>query len=111
MWKIACRGTLFIGLLFASCSDKYSNIGGSLVDPRTTQGTLDTVTIKVSNSIAADSVITSGLGNGFSGFYRDPQIGAIKAQTYIEFSRTSDSESNRYAIFDSVTLVLRPNGN
>ena len=114
MWKIACIGALFFGLLFASCSDKYSNVGCNLVDPRTTQGVVDTVTIRVSNLIASDSVITSGREgreNGFSGVYRDPKVGFIQTRSFIEFSRTSDSESNRYANFDSVTLVLRPNGN
>jgi len=102
---------LLLGLLFASCSDNNFNVGGDLIDPRTTTGILDTVTIRVSNLLASDSVVTSGRGNGFSGKYHDPQIGIIQTQTYIEFSRTSDNEPNRYARFDSATLVLRPNGN
>ena len=111
MWKIACTGMLFFGLLFGSCTDNDYNVGGHLIEPYTTMGMLDTITIKVSNLVESDSVITSGKGNGFSGVYCDPQIGRIEARTYIEFSRTSGNESNRYATFDSVTLVLRPNGN
>jgi len=111
MWKNACRGMLFCGLLFVSCTNNDHHVGWNLIDPRTTTGILDTVTIRVSNLVASDSVVTSGRGNGFSGFYHDPLIGEIQAQTFIEFSRTSDSESNRYARFDSVTLVLRSNGN
>jgi len=72
---------------------------------------LDTVTIKVSNMIAADSVMTYGRGIAFSGRYADPQIGVVETKTYIEFSRAAESETDRYAQFDSVTLVLRPNGN
>ena len=85
-------------------------MGWYLVEPNTMSGMIDTVTIKVSNLIASDSVITSSKGNGFSGIYNDPQTGVIQTQTYIEFNRTIDSESNRYASFDSVTLVMRPNG-
>ncbi len=111
MWKIACTGLLFFGLLFSSCKNEEFNIGGYLVDPHTRIGMIDTVTIRVSNMIAADSVVTSNKALGFSGIYTDPQIGTVQTQTYVEFSRTTDSESDRYAKFDSVTLVLRPNGN
>jgi len=71
---------------------------------------IDTVTILVSNLIASDSINTYGRGTAFSGRYSDPQIGVITTKTYIEFSRTADNESDRYARFDSVMLVLRPNG-
>ena len=98
------------GFLFGSCSDESFTVGSYLVEPRTISGMIDTVTIKVSNMVAADSVITSGRGNGFSGAYYDAHTGVIETQTFIEFSRTMESENNRFAVFDSVTLVLRPNG-
>ena len=37
--------------------------------------------------------------------------GTVQTQTFIEFSNASTTEENKYARFDSVTLVLRPNGN
>jgi len=110
-WKIACTGMLFLGLLFGSCKNDNFDIGKHLVIPHTAAGMTDTITIRVSNLMVSDSVVTSGKMIGFTGAYDDPQTGAVQAQTYIEFSRTIDSESDRYAKFDSVTLVLRPNGN
>ena len=110
-WKIACTGMLFLGLLFGSCKNDDFSSGGYLVVSHITAGMIDTVTIKVTNLIAVDSVVTSGKSIGFTGAYHDPQIGSVQAQTYIEFNRTQDNETDRYAMFDSVTLVMRPNGN
>jgi len=100
-----------LGVVLNSCNDDGFKGFGYLVNPRTTVGMIDTITIRVSNMIASDSVPTLGKGTGLTGTYYDPQIGFMETKTYIEFSRTSDTESDRYARFDSVTLVLRPNGN
>ena len=109
-WRFACKGLLLLGLIFGACNsgDFYFP---HLVDSRTTEGVIDTVTIRVSNIAEADSVRTSGLGVGFSGMYHDPHIGLVETQTFIEFFRSDNSESDRFARFDSATLVLRPNGN
>jgi len=111
IWKIACTGMLFLGIALNSCNDDGFRNFNHLVNSHTGLGMIDTVTIKVSNMISADSVNTYGRGAAFSGTYSDPQIGDVVTKTYIEFTRTTDSESDRYARFDSVTLVLRPNGN
>ena len=111
IFKFACISALFSGLIWSSCKNEEFDLGRNLVLPHTTVGVIDTVTIKVSNLMVSDSVITSGLGIGFSGNYRDSYIGDIETRMFIEFERTEDSENNRYAIFDSVTLILRPNGN
>ena len=102
---------LFLGIALNSCNEEGFRNFSHLVDPHTELGMLDTVTVRVSNMIAADSIMTSGRGTAFSGVYSDPQIGVVSTKTYIEFTRTSDSETDRYAHFDSVMLVLRPNGN
>ena len=109
--KIACTSVLFMGLIFGSCNDENFEICSSCLDMHTVSGMLDTVTIKVSNLVAFDSVVTSSKEIGFCGIYRDPYIGKVRAQTYIEFSRTSENVNDRYATFDSIMLVLRPNGN
>ena len=111
MWKIACAGLVFLGVFFGSCKNNDFDVGWHLFDdPFTTTGMIDTVTIKVSNLVVSDSVITSNKGTGFSGEYYDQQTGSVQTRSYIEFTRTTDSESDRYAKFDSITLVLRPNG-
>jgi len=112
MWKIACTGMMFLGAIFSSCKTGNFDVGDYLIDgPYTTAGMIDTVTIKVSNLMVSDSVITSNKGTGFTGVYCDSQTGTIRTQSYIEFNRTSDNENNKFVLFDSVTLVLRPNGN
>jgi len=109
-WKLVSKGLLLLGLMFGACNDGEFYFP-HLVNPRTMEGVIDTVTIRVSNMAEADSVITSNLGVGFSGVYHDPYIGFLQAKTFIEFKRTENSESDRFARFDSVTLVLRTNGN
>ena len=108
--KIACAGMIFFGMLFSSCKNGNFDVGDHFFPPLTESGMIDTVTIKVSNLMVSDSVVTSGKGTGFSGTYYDPHIGTVRTHTYIEFNRTSDNESDKHARFDSVTLVLRPNG-
>ena len=111
IWKIACTGMLFLGIFFGSCKNNSFDVGDYFIgDPFSMQGMIDTVTIKVSNLVVSDSVVTSGKGTGFTGTYYDSHIGTIRTQTYIEFARTSDGESDRDARFDSVMLVLRPTG-
>ena len=111
IWKIACAGMIFFGMLFSSCNNGNFDVGDYLIGgPLTDIGMIDTVTIKVSTLVVSDSVGTLNKGIGFTGTYCDPHTGTIRTQSYIEFSRTTDSESDRYARFDSVMLVLRPNG-
>ena len=98
-------------LILSSCNDNEFGLGKHFVSPRVMKGIIDTVTVRVSTHVAADSVITSGRGIGFWGAYKDPYIGTIQTKSYIEFLRTQDIERERSARFDSITLILRPNGN
>ena len=113
MWRIVCVGLFFSGLLFNSCKSDDFRIGRNLVDPHVRIIRTDTITVRLSN-FAIDSMVTSGNRegwHGFAGYYDDPAIGKLSAQSYIEINRTQNSESNKYAYFDSVMLVFRPNGN
>ena len=113
--KIACAGLMFSCLLFCSCNNEGFTLGGNLADSHTAIGIIDTVTIRVSNLVESDSVVTSGTGTAFSGRYTDPYIGTIQTNVYLEFNDVSDYELNyetdKFAWFDSITLVMRPNGN
>ena len=114
MWKFVFAGLLFGGLLFSSCKNKDFYLGGNLVDAHVKIVMIDTLTVKLSN-LAIDSVVTSNnyrnKNIAFAGYYNDPEIGKLWAQSYIEFSRSTNSESNKNAYFDSIMLVLLPNGN
>jgi hypothetical protein len=113
MQKITCTGLLLLSLLF-SCKNENLNIGGYLVDSGVQIIMTDTLTVRLYN-IAIDSVLTSNnrnnTGIAFAGYYDDPEIGTLSAQSYIEFSKTTNNENNKYADFDSVMLVILPNGN
>ncbi|MDR1673352.1 MAG: DUF4270 domain-containing protein [Bacteroidales bacterium] len=110
MDKFAGTGLIFIVLLFCSCdSDSSSPMGGYLVSPSTRTVMVDTLSVKLS-VLAGDSVITSGKGVMFVGEYKDAWIGTSQARSFVEFSRTTTVETDNYPRFDSVTLVLCPNG-
>jgi hypothetical protein len=93
-----------------SCHNDDFGIGGYLMEPRMQVFMVDTPTVKVYN-IAMDSVITSNKGVAFAGRYNDPQIGRFTARTFVEFQKTQDTEADQGAMYDSVTLVLKPTGN
>ena len=113
MWRIAYTGLIIFCLLFSSCKNESFNIGTNLVEPSTKVFMTDTLTVKLSN-LAVDSVITSynrwNKNIAFAGYYNDRAIGKLHAQSYIEFNRTNNAENNAYAFFDSIMLVLIPNG-
>lgn len=113
MQKNACTSLLLLSLLICSCKNNALSIGDYLFDSPVRTVVTDTLTVRLFN-IAIDSVITSNRtnkGTAFAGFYDDPEIGTFYAQSYIEFNKTTDNETNIYADFDSVMLVLLPNGN
>ena len=80
---------LFIAILFGSCGNDNFENSPIIPQSHTTSGFIDTITIKVSNLVAFDSVVTSGREIGFSGLYYDQYIGSIKTQTYIRLGRLS----------------------
>jgi hypothetical protein len=108
-WKAACAGA-FLTLCWLTSCDRNSSLGNYLVEPHTRTVKVDTFSVQLS-VLAKDSIATSGKGVLFVGEYKDPMVGMSLAQSYIEFTKTTDSESNEYPRFDSVTLVLRPTGN
>lgn len=109
MFKV-CTAFLSIVCLMDSCHNDDFGIGGYLMDPRMQVFMVDTPTVKIYN-IAMDSVITSNKGVAFAGRYNDLQIGNFTARTFVEFQKTQDTETDQGAMFDSVTLVLKPTGN
>ena len=106
IFKIALAGVI----LLSSCNNEPFEIGNHLVDPRITPGMIDTVSVRVSNLVLFDSVVSVGRGIGFWGVYDDHLIGSVRAKTFLEFGRTTDRETDLNSVFDSITLVLRPNG-
>jgi hypothetical protein len=102
---------LLLGVAFFSCQNDDFRIGSNLVDPQTVVYYTDTLSVKISG-VVIDSVATSGSNVPvvYAGEYYDPEIGRVSARSYFEFSRSADSETNRYAAFDSVALILNSTG-
>ncbi|MDR1865036.1 MAG: DUF4270 domain-containing protein [Bacteroidales bacterium] len=109
IWRLAGAGALGVFFLFSSCSSDDSTMGNYLVETSTRTVFVDTLSVRLS-VLAKDSTVTSNTGALFVGKFNDPLTGESEAKSFIEFTRTADSESNEYPRFDSVTLVLRPSG-
>jgi hypothetical protein len=109
MMKLAGIGSFFVLFLLGSCSDKVSTMGDYLVSPNTRTVKIDTFSVNLS-VLAKDSVVSSGKGVIYAGAYNDPLIGKSTARSFVEFNKTTGSESDEYPRFDSVTLVLHPTG-
>ncbi len=109
MYKIAGIA-LLISLLVGSCKNDDFSIGSYLSDPHTRSIYIDTVSVKLYTMLMGDSVVTSNRGVIFSGYYNDPEIGKFSSRAYLEFDRTFDTETDKYAVYDSTTLILAPNG-
>ena len=99
-------------LMLNSCNNEDFELGGYLVSTRMTMGMLDTVSIKISNLMSADSVVTFNREVGYTGSHYDPFVGNIQTKTFIQFRlpRTEIAENGGNARFDSIVLVLKPNG-
>ncbi len=104
-----CKGLLLLVCLLGSCHNEDFDIGTYLSEMSTRAALVDTLSVKLS-IIAVDSVITSNRGVAFVGTYADPLIGETASKSFMEFKRTTSTESNKDARFDSIVLVLTPNG-
>jgi len=100
---------LALGLLAASCTKETGNIGVGLpaADSNTGAYLIDTLTVR-SSTVLRDSLITSTATNLLVGAYTDPLLGKITAASYFRVSLGSGFRPEPEAVFDSITLVLKP---
>jgi hypothetical protein len=95
--------------LAASCTNTVSDIGVGLPNANTDTGAylIDTLTIRAS-TVLRDSVPSSNSAYLFVGQYTDPLLGKLTARSAFRLGLPSGYAPDPTAIFDSVTLVLRP---
>jgi len=100
---------LALGLLAASCTKETGNIGVGLptADANTGAYLIDTLTVR-SSTVLRDSIITSKADNLLVGSYTDPLLGKLTAASYFRVSLGNGFRPEPEAVFDSITLVLKP---
>lgn len=85
----------------------YDNIidnGGSLQ-----YSLLDSLQVQM-RTVQLDSVRTSGTGTGIIGSYADPLFGTFTSASTFRLGLPSETDPGLRAIYDSVELVLQPDG-
>lgn len=97
--------------LAASCTNAVSDIGVGLPNANADTGAylIDTLTIRAS-TVLRDSVPSSNSSYLFVGQYTDPLLGKLTARSAFRLGLPSAYAPDPTAIFDSVTLILKPDG-
>lgn len=98
-------------VLAASCTNTVSDIGVGLPDANTDTGAflIDTLTVR-SSTVLRDSVPSSNSTYLFVGQYTDPQVGRLSARSAFRLGLPGGYAPDPAAVFDSITLILKPNG-
>jgi hypothetical protein len=95
--------------LAASCTNTMSDIGVGLPDANTDTGAflIDTLTVR-SSTVLRDSVPSSNSPYLYVGQYTDPWLGKLTARSAFRLGLTGAFTPDPTAVFDSVTLLLKP---
>ncbi len=95
----------------ASCTNTVSDIGVGLPDANTDTGAflIDTLTVRAS-TVLRDSVPSSNSTYLFVGQYTDPLLGKLTARSAFRLGLPSTYAPDPTAVFDSITLILKPDG-
>jgi hypothetical protein len=95
--------------LAASCTNTVSDIGVGLPDANTDTGAflIDTLTVR-SSTVLRDSVPSSNSTYLYVGQYTDPLLGKLTARSAFRLGLASTFAPDPTAVFDSITLVLKP---
>ena len=98
------------GLFLLSACEKNGFSYENATDNEDVQYTLlDTFSIQM-RTVQLDSIPTSGTATALIGGYNDPVFGRIEAGTYFKVSMPADREIDVRAVYDSIELIMRPNG-
>jgi hypothetical protein len=97
--------------LAASCTNTASDIGVGLPDANVDTGAflIDTLTVRAS-TVLRDSVPSSNSAYLFVGQYTDPLLGKLTARSAFRLGLTGSYAPDPAAVFDSITLILKPDG-
>jgi hypothetical protein len=95
--------------LAASCTNTVSDIGVGLPDANADTGAflIDTLTVR-STTVLRDSVPSSNSAYLFVGQFTDQLLGKLTARSAFRLGLTGAFAPDPTAVFDSITLVLKP---
>lgn len=98
------------GVLLLSACEKNGFSYDNVLDGGNVQYTLlDTFTIQM-RTVQLDSIPTSGTGTALIGGYTDPVFGKVEAGTYFHISLPAEREVDTRAVYDSIELIMKPDG-
>lgn len=97
-------------VLAAGCTNTVSDIGVGLPDANVDTGAflIDTLTVR-SSTVLRDSVPSSNSPYLYVGQYTDPLVGKLTARSAFRLGLPSGYAPDPTAVFDSITLILKPN--
>ncbi|GEP96410.1 DUF4270 family protein [Chitinophaga cymbidii] len=96
-------------LLFSACEKSGFSYDNSTNEEDVQYTLLDTFTIQM-RTVQLDSIPTSGTATALTGGYMDPVFGRLDAGTYFRISLPPEREVDIRAEYDSIELIMRPNG-
>lgn len=109
MRKISCLLVAASALYLASCEKS----GFSYEDVTTENGAgyilLDTFSVDV-KTVLLDSIPSSGQGVILNGYYNDAYFGKVTAGSFFEVSMPESHTIETNMVFDSLELIMTPNG-
>ena len=98
--------TLFV----ISCKKADIAFGNQFLDNENTQIVrIDSFTPSLS-TVYLDSFVTSAKGSLVIGSYNDPYFGRVSSETYFDINPPAYSNIYAQATFDSLKIILKPNG-
>lgn len=97
-------------LTLSACYKKQIEFSGDPANNYSRIVFTDTVAVQLSTAMS-DSFVTSGSTSFLLGRYKDPYIGTITGRPFFQLSNLSAAvDIPVTAVFDSMILILRPNG-
>jgi hypothetical protein len=97
-------------VIFTCCQETDSSIGFSGVESSIETIMVDTFTVQMS-TVLLDSIHSSGTNRTLVGVYRDPILGVTTSSAYFQIaSNTSTFSITTGAVYDSIALLLTPDG-
>jgi hypothetical protein len=96
-----------LAFILTSCTKKDIQFGNSLAESYTKVIQTDTVDVNMS-TYEVDSFPTNSMGDFLIGNYKDPVMGSITTKPFFQLGIPSDLAMEDNAIYDSLTLVIKP---
>ncbi len=112
MFRILTPLLLPLLIFIISCTNDdllQITTGDNFINSQTSVVVIDSFTVNLS-TVMIDSIPTSGSGSLLIGKYADDYLGIISSHSYFKLNNPNSTEINDDAVYDSLKLVLKYNG-